>query len=75
MGKFSPSVPDAPSPPPPPPPPPQAATPAESEEAGRARDNERRRRRAATGARSTILTGPGGLGTTAPTVTKTLLGQ
>ena len=77
MGSLvsGPKMPDPLPPPPPPPEPPQAAPPAESPEGRAAREAERRRRRAATGPRSTILTGPGGLGTTAPTTNKTLLGQ
>ncbi len=72
MGKFSTSVPDA---PPPPPPPPQVSREAESDASRRAREDERRRRRVAFGSRSTVLTGPSGLGTMAPTAGKTLLGQ
>lgn len=60
---------------PPPPPPRQAATPAQSPEASAARARDRDRRRASRGATSTILTGPRGVTTAAPTAGKTLLGQ
>jgi hypothetical protein len=60
------SSPKAPAPPPPPP---------EMQDAGviEARDSERLRRRGA--ASSTLLTGPQGVTSAAPTATKTLLGQ
>lgn len=75
MGFLS-SPPPAPMPPPPPPPPapPPPPTPM-APGVQKARKNTRRRAALAGGRKGTILTGPGGLSTTAQTTKKTLLGQ
>ena len=67
------SSPKMPAPPAPPPPPPASPT-ADSATVMDARDRERRRQMAASGMRSTMLTGADGVTAGAPTAVKSLLG-